>query len=72
MNKGMDQNVMTQLAITSNKYSLITVCYYGIVLMCNAASKNKGSHYTTRFYWVWYISTLIYLETKRVVLENGD
>ncbi|KAJ5673849.1 hypothetical protein N7462_009288 [Penicillium macrosclerotiorum] len=28
MNKGTDQNIMAQLGITSNEYSLITVCYY--------------------------------------------
>ncbi|OQE09766.1 hypothetical protein PENVUL_c005G00619 [Penicillium vulpinum] len=74
MNKGTDQNIMTQLGITSNEYNLVTVLYYakapsnlllkrfspskwqsrimiswGIALMCNAAVKNKGGLYTTRF-----------------------
>ncbi|KAJ5757385.1 uncharacterized protein N7511_006079 [Penicillium nucicola] len=79
MNKGTDQNIMTQLGITSNEYNLVTVLYYvpyilleapsnlllkrfspskwqsrimiswGVVLMCNAAVKNKGGLYTTRF-----------------------
>ncbi|KAJ5950057.1 hypothetical protein N7454_001641 [Penicillium verhagenii] len=79
MNKGTDQNIMTQLGITSNEYNLVTVLYYipyivleapsnlllkrfspskwqsrimvswGIVLMCNAAVKNKGGLFTTRF-----------------------
>ncbi|KAJ5548544.1 hypothetical protein N7513_005778 [Penicillium frequentans] len=79
MNEGTDQNIMTQLGITSDEYSLVTVLYYipyivleapsnlllkrfspskwqsrimvswGIVLMCNAAVKNKGGLFTTRF-----------------------
>ncbi|KAJ5205830.1 hypothetical protein N7472_002278 [Penicillium cf. griseofulvum] len=79
MNKGTDQNIMTQLGITSNEYNLVTVLYYvpyilleapsnlllkrfspskwqsrimiswGIALMCNAAVKNKGGLYATRF-----------------------
>ncbi|KAJ5438112.1 uncharacterized protein N7458_009110 [Penicillium daleae] len=79
MNKGTDQNIMTQLGITSNEYNLVTVLYYipyivleapsnlllkrfspskwqsrimitwGAVLMCNAAVKNKGGLYATRF-----------------------
>ncbi|CEJ61091.1 Putative Pantothenate transporter [Penicillium brasilianum] len=79
MNKGTNQNIMTQLGITSNEYNLVTVLYYvpyivleapsnlllkrfspskwqsrimitwGIVLMCNAAVKNKGGLYATRF-----------------------
>lgn len=28
MNKGTDQNIMTQLGITSNEYNLVTVLYY--------------------------------------------
>jgi hypothetical protein len=28
MNKGTDQNIMTQLGITSNGYNLVTVLYY--------------------------------------------
>lgn len=28
MNKGTDQNIMTQLGLTSNDYSLVTVVYY--------------------------------------------
>jgi hypothetical protein len=28
MNKGTNQNIMTQLGITSNEYSLVTVFYY--------------------------------------------
>ncbi|KAJ5639955.1 uncharacterized protein N7484_007817 [Penicillium longicatenatum] len=79
MNKGTDQNIMTQLGITSNEYNLVTVLYYipyivleapsnlllkrfspskwqsrimvswGVALMCNAAVKNKGGLFTTRF-----------------------
>ncbi|KAL4943170.1 hypothetical protein BDV06DRAFT_234958 [Aspergillus oleicola] len=79
MNQGTDQNIMTQLKITSNEYNLVTVLYYvpyivleapsnlllkrispsrwqsrimvswGIFLMCNAAVKNKGGLYATRF-----------------------
>ncbi|KAL4964475.1 major facilitator superfamily domain-containing protein [Aspergillus stella-maris] len=79
MNQGTDQNIMTQLGITSNEYNLVTVLYYvpyivleapsnlllkqfspskwqsrimvswGIFLMCNAAVKNKGGLYATRF-----------------------
>ena len=28
MNEGTDQNIMTQLGITSNEYNLVTVLYY--------------------------------------------
>lgn len=28
MNKGTDQNIMTQLGITSNEYNLVNVLYY--------------------------------------------
>ncbi|KAJ5248583.1 hypothetical protein N7468_000034 [Penicillium chermesinum] len=79
MNKGTDQNIMTQLGLSSNDYSLVTVVYYipyivleapsnlllkrfspskwqsrimigwGVFLMCNAAVKNKGGFYATRF-----------------------
>jgi hypothetical protein len=28
MNKGTDQNIMTQLGLTSNEYNLVTVLYY--------------------------------------------
>ncbi|KAJ5310399.1 Amidase [Penicillium atrosanguineum] len=79
MNEGTNQNIMTQLGITSNEYNLVTVLYYvpyilfeapsnlllkrfspskwqsrimiswGIILMCNAAVKNKGGLFTTRF-----------------------
>ncbi|KAJ5162108.1 hypothetical protein N7492_007500 [Penicillium capsulatum] len=79
MNKGTSQNIMTQLGITSDEYSMVTVLYYvpyivleapsnlllkrlspskwqsrimvcwGIALMCNAAVKNRGGLYVTRF-----------------------
>ncbi|OKL62347.1 hypothetical protein UA08_02828 [Talaromyces atroroseus] len=80
MNEGTNQNIMTQLGLTSNEYNLVTVAYYlpyivfeapsnlllkrfspskwqsrimvgwGIVLMCNAAVKDKGGLFTTRFF----------------------
>ena len=34
MNKGTDENIMTQLGVTSNEYNLVTALYY-VRLLCS-------------------------------------
>ncbi|KAE8381566.1 major facilitator superfamily domain-containing protein [Aspergillus bertholletiae] len=52
MNKGTNRNILTQLGMTADQYSLVTVLYYiswGIALACHAAVKNKEGLYAVRF-----------------------
>ncbi|EME85970.1 uncharacterized protein MYCFIDRAFT_39363 [Pseudocercospora fijiensis CIRAD86] len=64
MNKGTDQNIMNQLGMSSDAYTLLTVLYYrmrpsvwqsrimltwGVVLCCHVACTNKSGIYAARF-----------------------